>query len=182
MKKKPFSIVLLRPKFPVTPGLSGAHVFALDIDLILIKPYGFDLSEKSVRRAGLDYWKNVRLTEFETFDDFIREKSPANDSLFLFSKAGEKSYFDAPFKENCYLIFGSETKGLPPSVLEGNKSNTYKLPMFNKHVRSLNLSNVATAVGYECLRKLNLYEYQHSLKPSAARPEEISPLTKCDIL
>lgn len=156
MKKKPFSIVLFAPEIPGNTGSIGRTCLALDIDLILIKPYGFDLSEKSVRRAGLDYWKNVRLTEFETFDDFIREKSPAKDSLFFFSKAGEKSYFDAPFKENCYLIFGSETKGLPPSVLEGNKSNTYKLPMFNNHVRSLNLSNVATAVGYECLRKLNL--------------------------
>ena len=156
MKKKPFSIVLYAPEIPGNTGSIGRTCLALDIDLILIKPYGFDLSEKSVRRAGLDYWKHVRLTEFESFSQFIQKKSPTKDSLFLFSKTGEKSYFDAPFKEDCYLIFGSETKGLPPSVLETYKSNAYKLPMFNEHVRSLNLSNVATSVGYECLRKLNL--------------------------
>ena len=156
MKKKPFSIVLYAPEIPGNTGSIGRTCLALDIDLILIKPYGFDLSEKSVRRAGLDYWKHVRLTEFESFNHFIQKKSPTKDSLFLFSKTGEKSYFDAPFKEGCYLIFGSETKGLPPSVLETYKSNAYKLPMFNEHVRSLNLSNVATSVGYECLRKLNL--------------------------
>ena len=156
MKKKPFSIVLYAPEIPGNTGSIGRTCLALDIGLILIKPYGFDLSEKSVRRAGLDYWKHVRLTEFESFDEFMQKKSPSKDRLFLFSKTGEKSYFDAPFKEDCYLVFGSETKGLPTNVLEGYKNNTYKLPMFNDHVRSLNLSNVATSVGYECLRKLNL--------------------------
>ena len=156
MKKKPFSIVLFAPEIPGNTGSIGRTCLALDIELILIKPYGFDLSEKSVRRAGLDYWKYVRLTEFETFEDFIRVRGPAKENLFLFSKTGEKSYFDAPFHKDCYLIFGSETKGLPIDILDSHKKNTYKLPMFNEHVRSLNLSNVATAVGYECLRKLNL--------------------------
>ena len=156
MKKRPFSIVLFAPEIPGNTGSIGRTCLALDIELILIKPYGFDLSEKSVRRAGLDYWKHVRLTEFETFEDFIRVREPAKESLFLFSKSGENSYFDAPFQKDCYLIFGSETKGLPIDILDSNKENTYKLPMFNEHVRSLNLSNVATAVSYECLRKLNL--------------------------
>ena len=156
MKKKPFSIVLYAPEIPGNTGSIGRTCLALDIDLVLIKPYGFDLSEKSVRRAGLDYWKYVRLTEFESFDDFIKEKSPTGENLFLFSKTGEKNYFEAPFQEDSYLIFGSETKGLPRNILEKYHEHAYKLPMFNDHVRSLNLSNVATAVGYECLRKLNL--------------------------
>ena len=156
MKKKSFSIVLYAPEIPGNTGSIGRTCLALNIDLILIKPYGFDLSEKSVRRAGLDYWKYVRLTEFESFEDFIQEKSPTGENLFFFSKTGEKNYFEAPFKKECYLIFGSETKGLPNKILEEYREDTYKLPMFNEHVRSLNLSNVATAVGYECLRQLIL--------------------------
>ena len=156
MIKKAFNIVLFSPDIPGNTGSIGRTCVALDINLILIKPYGFDLSEKSVRRAGLDYWKHVKLKEYENWDAFIEVESPQKEELILFSKAGAQSFYKAPFNENCYLIFGSETKGLPQEILNKFPQNTYQLPMFSEHVRSLNLANTAAAASYECLRQLNL--------------------------
>lgn len=156
MIKKAFNIVLFSPDIPGNTGSIGRTCVALDINLILIRPYGFDLSEKSVRRAGLDYWKHVKLKEYEDWDAFIEVESPQKEELILFSKAGAQNFYKAPFNENCYLIFGSETKGLPQEILNKFPQNTYQLPMFSEHVRSLNLANTATVASYECLRQLNL--------------------------
>ena len=156
MIEKKFNIVLFSPEIPGNTGSIGRTCVALNLNLILIKPYGFDLSEKSVRRAGLDYWKHVRLKEFESWHHFIQSESPKKESLIFFSKTGEELVYNAPFKENCYLIFGSETKGLPQEILNNFSKNIYQLPMFSETVRSLNLANTATAVSYECLRQLNL--------------------------
>mgnify|MGYP001182540339 FL=1 len=156
MIKKSFNIVLFSPDIPGNTGSIGRTCVALDINLILIRPYGFDLSEKSVRRAGLDYWKHVKLKEYESWDHFIEVESPKKEELVLFSKAGAKSFYKAPFKESCYLVFGSETKGLPQEILKKFPQNIYQLPMFSEHVRSLNLANAATVASYECLRQLNL--------------------------
>jgi tRNA (cytidine/uridine-2'-O-)-methyltransferase len=156
MIEKKFSIVLFSPEIPGNTGSIGRTCVALNLNLILIKPYGFDLSEKSVRRAGLDYWKHVHLKEFESWQHFIQSESPKKEELIFFSKTGAELVYNAPFKENCFLIFGSETKGLPQEILNNFSKNIYKLPMFSEKVRSLNLANTATTVSYECLRQLNL--------------------------
>ncbi len=145
-------IVLVAPDIPGNTGSIGRTCVALDIELILIKPYGFDLSEKAVRRAGLDYWKYLKLSEYDNFDDFITAKQPK--SLFFYSKKAEKIYFDAPYTKDSYLIFGSETKGLPGKLFEKYPEHFYKMPIYSDKVRSLNLSNAATAVAYEALRTL----------------------------
>ena len=150
MTKTRFNIVLYAPDIPGNTGSIGRTCVALNLRLILIKPYGFDLDEKAVRRAGLDYWKHVNLTEYESWDDFISAESPAE--LILFSSNSEKIYFDAPYKENCYLVFGSETSGLPKELLEELENSTYALPQYSDHIRSQNLSNIATATAYEALR------------------------------
>lgn len=155
VQKKKFSIVLFAPDIPGNTGSIGRTCIALELRLILIKPYGFELNEKAVRRAGLDYWQHVNLTEYDSFSAFLAGENPQISDLFFFSKSAEKSYFQADFKENALLIFGSETKGLPESLSQHYSENLYKIPMFNQKVRSLNLSNAATAVAYECLRKLN---------------------------
>jgi tRNA (cytidine/uridine-2'-O-)-methyltransferase len=152
-KENNFQIVLFAPEIPGNTGSIGRTCLALNIRLILIKPYGFDLDEKAVRRAGLDYWKHVNLTEYESFDDFFEQEKP--EHLYFLSKFAKTSYFDAEFKENSYLIFGRETKGLPDYIPEKYPNDLYKLPMFSEHVRSLNLSNAATAVAYEALRQLS---------------------------
>ena len=157
MDSKPkFSIVLVNPEIPGNTGSIGRTCVALNLELILIKPYGFDLSEKAVRRAGLDYWKYVNLVEFDSVEEFIEKRKPESEKLFFFSRFSEESYFKAKFIEDSYLIFGSETKGLPEDLKDKFPERFYTLPMYSDKIRSLNLSNVATAVAYEALRQVCL--------------------------
>ena len=155
VNKKQFSIVLFAPDIPGNTGSVGRTCVALGLRLILIKPYGFELSEKAVRRAGLDYWKYVDITEYESFDEFLKGEKTTRDKLLFFENNVDQDFYDAPYSEECYLIFGSETKGLPKNYYTDYKDRMFEMPMFSEHIRSLNLSNAATAVTYECLRCLN---------------------------
>jgi len=155
MQNKPkFKIVLFAPEIPGNTGSIGRTCVALNLELILIKPYGFDLSEKAVRRAGLDYWKYVKLREFESWDDFLTKENPHLEQLIFLENTGEKFFYEAPYQKDCYLIFGRETSGFPEEIEKKYQAQMYKLPMYSEHIRSLNLSNVATTVAYECLRHL----------------------------
>ncbi|OIQ16798.1 MAG: tRNA (uridine(34)/cytosine(34)/5-carboxymethylaminomethyluridine(34)-2'-O)-methyltransferase TrmL [Bacteriovorax sp. MedPE-SWde] len=149
-----FNIVLYAPDIPGNTGSIGRTCIAIGARLVLIKPYGFELTEKAVRRAGLDYWKHVEIAEYENWEDFIKGESPANDELYFYTKTSDQVYFNQEYKKNCYLIFGAETRGLPQHIFETYPERLYGVPMFSEHVRSLNLSNVATAVAYEALRTL----------------------------
>jgi tRNA (cytidine/uridine-2'-O-)-methyltransferase len=154
--KTKFSIVLVNPDIPGNTGSIGRTCVALGIELILIRPYGFDLTEKAVRRAGLDYWKYVDLVEFDSVSEFLEKRAPEKEKLFFFSRFSEQSYFEAKFIEGSYLVFGSETKGLPGELKDEFGERFFSLPMFSDKIRSLNLSNAATAVAYECLRQIGL--------------------------
>ncbi|HAZ11927.1 MAG: tRNA (uridine(34)/cytosine(34)/5-carboxymethylaminomethyluridine(34)-2'-O)-methyltransferase TrmL [Bdellovibrionales bacterium GWA2_49_15] len=149
------AIVLVAPEIPGNTGTIGRTCVGLDFDLVLIRPLGFDISEKEVRRAGLDYWKYVRCHIFESFEEFLLQTKPDPANLFFFSKRAEKTYFHAPFTANSVLIFGSETKGLPESILSSYQNQTYSLPMYSDKIRSLNLANAATAVAYEVVRQMH---------------------------
>lgn len=149
-----FKIVLMAPEIPGNTGSIGRTCVALGAELILIKPYGFEIDEKAVRRAGLDYWKYVELREFESWEDFLIRERPPREKLIFFENTGKKDHYEAPYSQDCYLIFGGETKGFPYEIEDEYHSSFYRLPMFSEHIRSLNLSNVATAVAYECLRHL----------------------------
>lgn len=149
------NIVLYNPEIPGNTGSIGRTCVALNLKLILIKPYGFELNEKSVRRAGLDYWKYVNLIEYNSWKDFITGEHIKNEQLILFSKTAKQIYHQANYCQNSYLVFGSETSGLPNEILEKFANNIYKLPMYSDKVRSLNLSNVVTAASYEALRQIN---------------------------
>lgn len=150
-----FKIVLYSPDIPGNTGAIGRTCIALGAQLILIRPYGFDLDEKSVRRAGLDYWKYVQLTEYDSWGDFINGEKPDPKRLFFFSKKGKKIYYHADFQKGDYLIFGSETSGLPEHIFQSYSEQMLSLPIYSEHVRSLNLANTATAVAYEALRQIN---------------------------
>lgn len=149
-----FKIVLFAPEIPGNTGSIGRTCVALDLELILIKPYGFEIDEKAVRRAGLDYWKYVKLKEFESWNNFLEKEKPSNEKLIFLENTGEKLFYQAPYTQGCYLIFGRETSGFPEEIETKYNSQMYKLPMYSEHIRSLNLSNVATTVAYECLRHL----------------------------
>ncbi len=152
--KTNFKIVLFAPEIPGNTGSIGRTCVALNIELILIRPYGFEIDEKAVRRAGLDYWKYVKLKEFDSWQDFLDKEKPERNKLILLENTGEKLFYHAPYSENCYLIFGRETSGFTPEIEREFQENMYRLPMYSEHIRSLNLSNVATTVAYECLRHL----------------------------
>ena len=145
-------MVLVTPEIPYNTGAIGRTCVALNLELILIKPYGFSLDEKSVRRAGTDYWKHVSLTEYDSWQSFLGDRKPSRDSLYFFEEHGEKSLYEPHYRQDAYLVFGCESAGLPPEVLDGMDDRVFHLPMLDPRVRSLNLANVATAVIYQAMR------------------------------
>lgn len=145
-------LVLVTPEIPYNTGAIGRTCLALDLELILIKPYGFSIEEKAVRRAGMDYWKHVNLTEYDDWQSFLAQRNPARDSLYFFEEHGAQSVFEPVFQPDAYLVFGCETKGLQSDVLDGMDDRVFHLPMRNPKVRSLNLANTATAVIYQAMR------------------------------
>ena len=153
--KNNLKFVLVSPEIPWNTGAIGRTAVALDMQLVIIKPTTINFSSAAVKRSGLDYWQHVRLTICESWEDFLAKYSPQNNELFFHSTKAQKLHYNAPYNANSYLIFGSETKGLPELYHQTYPENFYKLPMFSEHIRSLNLENTATAVAYEAIRKQN---------------------------
>lgn len=146
-------IVLVTPEIPGNTGTIGRTCVALDIELILIRPYGFEITDKSVRRAGLDYWQHVRLSEYDDWAGFLAARQPRRDQLFLFEEFGTGgTVYDPTYPPDAYLVFGRETKGLQPAITAGMEERIFRLPMRSPHIRSLNLANAATAVVYQAMR------------------------------
>ncbi len=145
-------IELVTPEIPWNTGAIGRTCVALNLELILIKPLGFSLDEKSVRRAGTDYWKHVNLTQYESWDDFLEIRKPERDALYFFEEHGQQSLYEPEYDLDGYLVFGCESAGLPRSLLDGMEDRVFHLPMLSEKVRSLNLANVATAVIFQAMK------------------------------
>jgi len=145
-------IVLVAPEIPYNTGAIGRTCVALGLELILIKPLGFSLDEKSVRRAGTDYWKHVELSQYDSWRHFLDARKPPRDQLYFFEEHGAQSLYEPDYHPDGYLVFGCESAGLPKTVLDGMDDRTFHLPMRSPLVRSLNLANVATAVIYQAMR------------------------------
>ena len=145
-------LVLVTPEIPWNTGAIGRTCVALNLELILIKPYGFSLDEKSVRRAGTDYWKHVHLSEYDNWQHFLDERQPPRDALYFFEENGVQNFYTPDYDPDGYLVFGCESKGLPIAILDGLEDRIFNLPMRDTRVRSLNLANVATAVIYQAMR------------------------------
>ncbi|AXX92532.1 RNA methyltransferase [Malaciobacter molluscorum LMG 25693] len=147
-----FNIVLHEPRIPGNVGTIGRLAFALNCKLHLIKPYGFgDITEKQVRRAGLDYWYDLEVYEYENIEEFW-QKNPLSNRHFFATTKTKKVYFDQEFKEGDYFYFGREDAGLPESLLTKNEKGCITIPMTNE-ARSLNLANSVSIVAYEALRQ-----------------------------
>lgn len=147
-----FNIVLLEPRIPGNVGTIGRLCFALNCKLHLIKPYGFgEITEKEVRRAGLDYWYDLEVFEYENIEDFW-SKNPFNDRHFLATTKTKNVYFDAKFNVGDYFYFGREDAGLPKEILEKSLDTNITIPMTN-NARSLNIANSVSIVCYEALRQ-----------------------------
>ncbi|MEE9372148.1 MAG: tRNA (cytidine(34)-2'-O)-methyltransferase [Saprospiraceae bacterium] len=147
-------IVLIEPEIPNNTGNIGRLSLATGCRLHLIKPYGFEINGSRVKRAGLDYWKYVNLKEYESFGSFLDQNNPS--SFAFYSSRAKKNYLELKYQENTFLIFGKESVGLPPNLINDNPYDLYKIPLEGKHVRSLNLANAVSIVVYEGLRQLAL--------------------------
>ena len=150
---RPFNIVLVEPSIPPNTGNISRLCAATGTVLHLVEPLGFDLSEKQLRRAGLDYWDAVELHTYPGFDAFLAQHPGGRK--FYFSTAGQRSFFDAAYAPGDYFIFGNETRGLPDALLENQQERTFNIPIRLDNVRSLNLSNCASIVLYEALRQVD---------------------------
>lgn len=146
------NIVLFEPEIPNNTGNIGRLALASGSKLHLVKPFGFELSDKRLKRAGLDYWKHLDVIYYENIEDFFTKNQ--NQSFAFFSSHGEKSHWEIPFKDNVFLIFGKESAGLPKPLLKQYANQLYKIPLYSEHIRSLNLANAVSIVIYEGLRQL----------------------------
>jgi tRNA (cytidine/uridine-2'-O-)-methyltransferase len=154
-------IVLVAPEVHWNTGNIGRTCLGADAYLHLIEPLGFSLDDKHVRRAGLDYWHRVKLSVWENFNAFVKSMSPEHEEIVLLAKLGEKIFWEMPRSKRLFLVFGSETKGLPKHILSAY--STYHIPITSE-IRSLNLSTAAGIVLYESLRDV---PPSHGWKPAS---------------
>ena len=146
------NIVLVEPEIPQNCGNIARTCAATGCRLHLIRPLGFDISEKAVKRAGLDYWNLVEVIDYENLDDFFHRNKVAQ--MWCLSTKAPRSYTEAAYADECYLFFGKETKGLPEDFLEQHRDACVRIPM-RTEARSLNLSNAVAITVFEALRQLD---------------------------
>ena len=144
------NIVLLEPEIPANTGNIGRTCVAAGAKLHLIEPMGFQITEKQVKRAGLDYWDKLDYTIYDSYLDFM-EKNP-DAKIYYASTKAPYVYSDVSFEDDCYIMFGKESAGIPEKILVNNQQTCIRIPM-NPDIRSLNLSNSVAIVLYEALRQ-----------------------------
>lgn len=153
MSNTNLNIVLVHPEIPHNTGAAGRLALATDSTLHLIEPLGFDIGEKAVKRSGLDYWKDVKLKIWPSWDAFT--KSLTEDArLFMLTTKSTKPHWDAQFKQDDYLVFGRETKGLDEDLIAQHNERAFRIPMVEGSTRSLNLATSVGIVLYEAFRQI----------------------------
>ena len=145
-----FNIVLYEPEIPSNTGNIGRTCVACGARLHLIEPRAFRLNEKEVRRAGMDYWKELDVTRYLNYEDFL-EKNPGA-VIYMASTKAPNVYTEVSYEDGCYLMFGKESAGIPEEILAKNQERAVRIPMLDK-IRSLNLGNSVAIVLYEALRQ-----------------------------
>ena len=151
------NIVLVEPQIPQNTGSIARTCAATGARLHLVGPMGFKIDDTKLKRAGLDYWHYLDITEYENIDEFFNKN---NGDFYFFSTKAKKVYSKFEYKDNCYLLFGGETKGLPEELLYENSEACARMPMMGG-LRSLNLSNTVSIAVYEVLRQWNFPELQN---------------------
>lgn len=145
-----FNIVLVEPEIPQNTGNISRTCAATHTVLHLVRPFGFEISDRTLKRAGLDYWQYLDVRYYDSFDEVV-EKNPDARFFFLSTK-GKKVYSDVKFKDGDFLVFGKESHGLPEPLLKSHYDRTLRIPMW-QNLRSLNLSNSVAITLYEALRQ-----------------------------
>ena len=144
------NIVLHEPEMPANTGNIGRTCVAAGARLHLIEPLGFKLNEKMLKRAGLDYWDKLDVTVYDDYADFQKKNPGAK--IYMATTKAQKTYCDVSYEDDCYIMFGKESAGIPEEILMEHKENCVRIPMINE-IRSLNLSNSVAIVLYEALRQ-----------------------------
>ncbi len=145
------NVVLLEPEIPQNTGNISRTCAATGATLHLIRPFGFEISDRTLKRAGLDYWKFLDVRYYDNIEEFYQKNTGA---FWYFTTKADKKYTDVCYTGDVYLIFGKETKGLPEELLKANRESCVRIPMLDE-IRSLNLSNAAAIAVYEALRQNN---------------------------
>lgn len=148
-----FSVVLVRPEIPHNTGAIGRLCVGLGIPLHLVRPLGFRLDDRSIQRAGLDYWKSLDVAIHDTWEEYLSAARPAR--LLMLSTHGERSLYECAFRKGDALVFGNESSGLPEEMYERYRESLFRIPMPGEHARSINLANSVAIAAYECLRQLS---------------------------
>jgi len=148
-----FNIVLVNPEIPHNTGAAGRLALATGAALHLVKPLGFSVDDKQVKRAGLDYWKDVKIVEWESLEHFLAGRD-SSKAVYCLTTKTKTAYWDSEFQEGDYLLFGRETKGLPESLLSQHSCLT--IPMEDESTRSLNLATSVGIVLFEGMRQLKM--------------------------
>ncbi|GBR74176.1 tRNA (cytidine(34)-2'-O)-methyltransferase [Candidatus Termititenax aidoneus] len=147
------NVVLVEPEIPPNTGNISRLCAGANAALHLVRPLGFDISDRAARRAGLDYWDKVKIIVWDSLADFLAKNK--DKRLFFFSTKAKKLYTEIKYQPDDYLIFGKETKGLPEDLIRQNPDRAAVIPMNLNNVRSINLSNAAAIVLYEAIRQQN---------------------------
>ncbi len=155
------NVVLVEPEIPQNTGNIARTCACTGSALHLVKPFGFEISDRTLKRAGLDYWDKVKIYYYDGLDDFLSKHR--NDRLFFLTTKAEKSIYDAEYPDDCYLVFGKETKGLPESLIYTNYDKAVRIPMIGA-LRSLNLANSVAIALYEALRQNSFYNLDSHIK------------------
>ena len=147
------NIVLLEPEIPFNTGAIGRTCVATDTALHLIRPYGFVLSDRNLKRAGLDYWDKLELYEYNSYESFVASRTgPGSPKLWYATTKAERTYSDVSYGPDDYIMFGRESAGIPEEILADHREACIRIPMSSDE-RSLNLSNAAAIILYEALRQ-----------------------------
>ena len=146
-----FNVVLVEPEIPPNTGNIGRLCLATGSTLHLVKPLGFSIDDRTLKRAGLDYWKEVDVRLWDSFDDLVRSRDPDSRFFFLTTKS-KRAYYDVHFRPGDFLVFGRETKGLPEPMLAAHPDDLLTIPM--RGTRSLNLATAVGIVLFEAMRQV----------------------------
>jgi len=146
------NVVLFEPEIPNNTGNIGRLSLATGSHLHLVKPFGFELDDKRLKRAGLDYWKHLTLFIYESVEDFYNQNK--GKEMVYFSSHGKKDFWSIDYKDDLFLIFGKESKGLSKEIVDNDANQVVKIPLYSPHIRSLNLANAVGVVVYEGLKSL----------------------------
>ena len=147
------NIVLIEPEIPNNTGNIGRLALASGSHLHLVKPFGFTIDDSRLKRAGLDYWQYLSVTFYENIQEFF--KINKGKTMAFLSSHGSKNHWDIPFEDDMFLVFGKESIGLPKPLLKEHENSLFIIPLYSKHVRSLNLANAVSIVIYEGLKQID---------------------------